>query len=271
MPVRKAETSQGAPGWVVTYADFITVLLCFFIALVSMSDIKKDRFQQAVESLQGAFGGFTGFKGGIETTPLDGNPKNTLIQRLSELETPTVMNKPRDSENEGRNATEEGSRDRGGGGIAGGQEFRVTTVRDGLRIVIGGSIAFDRFGAELKPEARELIAHTAERIRGYNTKVLVRGHATNEPLSSGSPFRNPRDLSYARANAVARALEENGVRIVRILAVAAGDTEPLVRQAYTEERRALNRRVEILVTEDLVDDDAGSMSADELKGSSDGK
>jgi chemotaxis protein MotB len=269
MPVRKAETSQGAPGWVVTYADFVTVLLCFFIALVSMSDIKKDRFQQAVESLQGAFGGFTGFKGGIETTPIEGNPKNTLIQRLSELE--TVMNKPGDSENEGRNATEEGGRDRGGSDLGGGQEFRVTTVRDGLRIVIGGRVAFDRFGAELKPEARELIAHTAERIRGYNTKVLVRGHATNEPLSPRSPFRDPRDLSYARANAVARALEENGVRTVRILAVAAGDTEPLVRQAYTEERRVLNRRVEILVTEDLVDDDAGSMSADELKGSSDGK
>jgi chemotaxis protein MotB len=263
MPYRKAETSQGAPGWVVTYADFVTVLLCFFIALVSMGDIKKDRFQQAVESLQGAFGGFTGFKGGIETTPVDGNPKNALLQRLSELETPTAKIKQGNSENEGRNTTEE----RAGGG----HEFRVTTVRDGLRIVIGGPIAFDRFGAVLKPEARDLIAHTAERIRGYNTKVLVRGHATNEPLSPGSPFRNPRDLSYSRANAVARTLEENGVRTVRIQAVAVGDTEPLVRQAYTEERRVLNRRVEILVTEDLVDENAGSMSADELKGSSDGK
>ncbi|MDO8632450.1 MAG: flagellar motor protein MotB, partial [Phycisphaerales bacterium] len=105
MPVRKAETSQGAPGWVVTYADFVTVLLCFFITLVAMGEIKKDRFQQAVESLQGAFGGFTGSKGGIETTSYDGNPKNTLIQRLQELESPTVKNKPGDSENEGRNAT----------------------------------------------------------------------------------------------------------------------------------------------------------------------
>lgn len=262
MPVRKAEISQGAPGWVVTYADFVTVLLCFFIALVSMGDIKKERFQQAVESLQGAFGGFTGFRGGSETTSDYGNPKNTLIQRLSELETPPAKNKTGDSENRGRNTTEEGMR---------GQEFCVTTVRDGLRIVIGGPIAFDRFGAELKPEARELIANTAERIRGYHTKVLVRGHATNEPLSPGSPFRNPRDLSYARANAVARELEENGVRAARIQAVAAGDTEPLVRQAYTEERRVLNRRVEILVTEDLVNDYDGSMSADELKGSSYGK
>jgi hypothetical protein len=57
---------------------------------------------------------------------------------------------------------------------------------------------------------------------------------------------------------------------VRILVVAVGDGEPLARQAYTEERRALNRRVEILVTEDLVDDYAGSSLADELKESANG-
>jgi len=49
-----------------------------------------------------------------------------------------------------------------------------------------------------------------------------------------------------------------------------GDAEPLVRQAYTEDRRALNRRVEILVTEDLISDYAGSTPADELEESPDG-
>ncbi len=252
MPGKKEEAPQGAPQWVLTYGDMMSLLLVFFIALVSMGEIKKDRFQQAVESLQRAFGGF---EGGIGTMPVETNNANTLIEKLLELEIPVNLDKKGDSDEEGIH----------------GKKFRVTNVRDGLQVVVGGRVAFERFSAELKPEARELIAHTAERIRGYNTKVLVRGHATNEPLSSGSPFRNPRDLSYARANAVARALEENGVRTVRILAVAAGDTEPLVRQAYTEERRALNRRVEILVTEDLVDDRAGASQADNLKGSSDGK
>lgn len=252
MPGKKEKAPQGAPGWVITYGDMMSLLLVFFIALVSMSEIKKDRFQQAVESLQRAFGGF---EGGIGTMPVETNNANTLIEKLLELEIPVNLDKKGDSDEEGIH----------------GKKFRVTNVRDGLQVVVGGRVAFERFSAELKPEAWELIAHTAERIRGYNTKVLVRGHATNEPLPSGSPFQNPRDLSYARANAVARALEENGVRIVRILAVAAGDTEPLVRQAYTEERRALNRRVEILVTEDLVDDRAGASQADNLKGSSDGK
>ena len=251
MPGKKEEAPQGAPDWVLTYGDMMSLLLVFFIALVSMSEIKKDRFQQAVESLQRAFGGF---EGGIGTMPVETNIQNTLIEKLLELEIPINLDKKGDSDEEGIH----------------GKKFRVTNVREGLQVVVGGRVAFDRFSAELKPEAKELIAKTAERIRGYNTRVLVRGHTTNEPLPPDSPFEDPRDLSYARAKTVARALEENGVRSARILTMAAGDHEPIVRQAYTEERRALNRRVEILVTEDLVDDYSGSSQADDLKGPSDG-
>ena len=107
-------------------------------------------------------------------------------------------------------------------------------------------------------------------LRGYNTKILVRGHATREPLPGDSLYEDARDLSYARARAVALELERSGVRRVRLTLVGVSDTEPLVRQAYTEERRALNRRVELLVTEDLIDDYAGSTLADDLKESSDG-
>jgi len=238
MRLRKADTPQAAPGWVVTYADFVTVLLCLFIALVSMSDIKKDRFQKAVESLQGAFGGVTRSASAAETSLADGNSRSVLIQRLSELATSgaTIRRAASDAEE------------------SQGEEFTVANLRDGLRIVIGGRIAFDRFDAELKPEARELVSGTAQRLRGYRTKIVVRGHATNEPLPPDAPYRDPRDLSYARAKAVALALEKDGVAAARIIVVAAGDAEPLVQRAFTEEIRALNRRVEILVAEDLADE-----------------
>ena len=229
----------------------MSLLLCLFVALVSMSEVRHDRFQQAATSLQRAFGGFQGDVGDL---PVEAESLNTLIAKLSELEVPKFTDKKGDSPDEGIR----------------GRNFRVTNVREGLQIVVGGKISFDRFGANLKPEARELVAQTAERIRGYNTRIVVRGHATREPLPDGAPFKDARDLSYARAKAVARELEEAGVRRVRILVVAVGDGEPLARQAYTEERRALNRRVEILVTEDLVDDYAGSSLADELKESGSG-
>ena len=249
--IRKNPVADGTPQWAVTYGDMMSLLLCRFIALVSMSEIKRDRFQQAAASLQRAFGGYEGDVGEL---PVEAETLNTLVAKLAELEVPRYTDKKGDAPDEGIH----------------GRKFRVTNVREGLQIVVGGKVSFDRFSASLKPEARELVAQTAERLRGYNTKIVVRGHATREPLPDGSPFQDARDLSYARAKAVARELEENGVRRVRILVVAASDSEPLARQAYTEERRAVNRRVEILVTEDLVDDYAGSSLAEELKESADG-
>jgi len=178
--------------------------------------------------------------------PIENVATNVLIERLLELEIPIVRKERGDSDEEGIH----------------GRQFRVTNVRDGIEVVVGGRITFDRFSATLKPEARDLLAKAAERLRGYNTKILVRGHATREPLPDDSLYEDARDLSYARAKAVAWELEKNGVRRIRIVPMAVGDTEPLVRQAYTEERRALNRRVEVLVTENLIDDYAGSPLAD---------
>lgn len=235
-----------------TYGDAMTLLLCFFVIIVSMSELKEDeKFQQVMESLRKAFGGYVGSIGKV---PIVNDPTNTLIAKLLEIEVHDMSDQKGDSDEEGIH----------------GRKFRVTNVRDGLEVVVGGLITFDRFSATLKPQARELIAQTAELLRGYNTKLLVRGHATREPLPEDSLYEDARDLSYARAREVGRALQANGVRPVRLILVAASDTEPLVRQAYTEERRALNRRVEILVTEDLIDDYAGSTLADDLKESSDG-
>jgi chemotaxis protein MotB len=239
--------------WMVTYGDAMTLLLCFFVMIVSMSEFQQDqRFQEAMESLRQAFGGY---QGAVGTVPIRELPTNTLLAKLLELEVPRLTKHRGDADEEGIQ----------------GRKFRVTNVRDGLEVIVGGRITFDRFSATLKPEAREIIAKAAEALRGYNTKILVRGHATREPLPADSLYEDVRDLSYARARAVVVELERNGVRGVRLTPVAVGDTEPLVRQAYTEERRAINRRVEILVTEDLIDDYAGSTLADDLKESSDGR
>jgi len=249
---KQQKAEAGAPAWMVTYGDAMTLLLCFFVIIVSMSEIKKnERFHRVMESLRRAFGGYEGAAGPV---PIRDIPTNTLIAKLLELETPDFEKKKGDADEEGIH----------------GKRFRVTNVRDGLEVVVGGRITFDRFSATLKPEGQALIAAAAERLRGYNTKIMVRGHATREPLPADSLYEDARDLSYARAKAVAVELERNGVRRIRLIPVAVGDTEPLVRQAYTEDRRALNRRVEVLITEYLIEDYAGSTLADDLRESSHG-
>jgi len=240
---KKAEAPQGAPDWVVTYGDCMSLLLCFFIVLFSLSEIRKDdRFMQVMESIQQAFGGFDGSTG---TMPLDTKSINSIISKLLELEMQTNDLEKGDSEDEGIE----------------GRKYRVTDIREGVQVVIGGNISFEPFSAVLLPQARDLIARTGDTLRGYRTKIRIRGHSTLDPMPPDSLYSDARDLSYARARAVALELELQGVDKDRLILEAAGSFEPLVRQAYSEKQRAANRRVEIVVTDKLVEEYSGSALA----------
>ncbi len=252
MARKKKQAAGGAPEWMVTYGDMMTLLLCFFVIMLSMSEIKQeDRFRQVVESIQQAFG----YTSTIEVAPGDVDPVNSMIRKLKQIIVPDNINKEGDVDEEGID----------------GRVQKVTDVRDGIQIVVGGRIAFERFSAVLKPEAEERIARVAEKIRGHNTKLIVRGHATNEPLPIESPHPSPMDLSYKRAIAVAETLSRNGVRQERITIEANGDREPLHAQAYDDERRAENRRVEIIVTEALANEYAGRSQSAEAEDASNGR
>lgn len=244
---KKEEPPQGAPDWVVTYGDCMSLLLCFFIVLFSMSEVKKDdRFMQVMESIQAAFGGYEGSTG---TMPLDSKSINSIISKLLELEMQT-------SDLEKGDADEAGIE---------GRKYRVTNIRDGVHVVIGGTITFEPFSAVLLPQARDLIAKTGDTLRGYRTKIRIRGHATLDPMPPDSLYSDARDLSYSRARAVALELELQGIETDRLILEAAGSYEPLVRQAYTDKQRAANRRVEIVVTEKLVEEYSGSALAPNQK------
>jgi chemotaxis protein MotB len=232
---KEQKAEAGAPMWVVTYGDMMSLLLCFFVMLVAMSEIKEeDKFKDVVQSMQEAFG----FVGGMGRVPTLDPPTVSLLQKLENIVVPREVNKIGDSREEGVD----------------GRKFRVTKIREGLQITVGGQLGFDRFSADLKLDAAALIPSYAEKIRGHTTKIEVRGHATSEPLPPDSPYNDAEDLSYARARAVAAVLVANGVNSRRIRLTACGSTEPLVNQAYTERRRAMNRRVEIIVTESVISD-----------------
>jgi chemotaxis protein MotB len=238
MARKEQKEEAGAPAWMVTYGDMMTLLLCFFVILVAMSEIKENRkYEDVVRSIQGAFG----FEGGVGTVPTDMAPLNSNLNKLQQAVKPYEPSHVGDSKQEGIE----------------GKTFRVTQVREGVEIAFGGPILFGRFSAELDQGADMQAAKIADVLRGHNTKIEVRGHTTTEPLPADSPYRDAFDLSYARARGVAEALMKAGIRPNRIRIVAAGDSERLVEQAYTESRRALNRRVDIVVRESLVGEFAG--------------
>ena len=248
-PKKKQEEGGGAPEWMVTYGDMMSLLLCFFVIIVSMSELKRDdRFQQVLESLRKAFGN----TGEIKAVLTDNLDPNALLRKLQTIVIPRKI--------DAGDADDPGVK---------GKVFRVTDVREGIHVEIGGRITFDRFSATLKPEAEFLIAQLAAKTAGHNTILKVTGHATREPLPPDSTWGDAWNLSYARAVAVKDALVANGIRPERIRLIAAGSEAPLVRQAYDEQTLALNRRVELIVTEATVDDYRGESTVTEQQESTD--
>lgn len=220
-----------------TFSDLMSLLLTFFILLVSMSEIKKgERLDRVLGSVRQAFGGEPARPGTMPN--LQPPVVNAIFEQLKAIEPILAKTAEGDGEEEG---------------IDGGK-WRVTDIRKGVKVEIGGGIAFERFSALLMPEGQKLVEMAADTIKGRHLKITVRGHATNEPLPPDSPYADPMDLSFARAKAVVKELIRDGLQPERITCVAAGDTEPLAAKAYDEARRAINRRVEVIVTEDTVQD-----------------
>ena len=247
MAKRKKKASMGAPLWVVTYGDLMSLLLCFFILLAAFSELKQDHeYQRVITAVKEAFG----FSGGVGVMPTDDPPMRSMIQTLEEI----AMKQAQESKVS--HTTEQG---------ISGRETKVTRVHDGLMFTIGGSLTFEPGSALLKEGAREELIRVAQVLQGRNNKIAIRGHAALKRLPSGSPFADLRDLSYARAVAVANVLREEGGILDRVLVLEAlGATEPIALRRYSPDELTENRRVEVVMLESMISDyHADSMYTDE--------
>ncbi len=245
MARKKKKQPAGAPEWMVTYGDMMTLLLCFFVMLVSFMKMKEEeKLRPVIEAIKEAFG-YTGGSGSVPTNELPVNSVHELLQetalyreqerRLSQADDPGMF----------------------------GKQTTVKRVREGLQYTVGGSITFEPGSAELKPAALDQLKRIADVIRGKNNKLEVRGHASAADLRLDGGATGNWNLSYERARAVMTFLTRpaQGIRPERIRVVACGDQEPLVRRAYDQKQQAVNRRVEIIVVESLVQDFEADMAA----------
>lgn len=245
----------GAPEWMVTYGDMVTLLLCFFVLIVSFSEIKKeDQFQAVVEEIKKAFG----MRGGGGKMPTDDDPALSFIERLEALRMrqERIPNKS--------NVKDPGQS---------GREPRVTTIREGKRYAIGGKILFEPDSAELTDEAKQHLIDLVSRLKlkDSTNKIELKGHAAAMELMG--PAGKQGDLgmlSYQRARAVEDFLSGDQVpdayrlEAVRFESTGAADREPVVTDQYTTSEARDNRRVEIVVTEHVVRDLQGSQGQPEF-------
>lgn len=245
----------GAPDWMVTYGDMVTLLLCFFVLIVSFSEIKKeDQFQAVVEEIKKAFG----MRGGGGKLPTDDDPALSLIERLEamRMRQERIPNKS--------NVKDPGQS---------GREPRVTTIREGKQYAIGGKILFEPGSADLsEANKRRLIDLVARvKLKDSANKIRLVGHAsTMELMNPDGTSGDLGDLSYRRARAVEDFLtgeeipDAHRLKDVRFTATGAANREPISPRGIDSDETRDNRRVEIVVTENVVADHEGSKGQPEF-------
>lgn len=257
------EEKPGIPAWVVTFADLMSLLMCFFVLLLSFSEIDAQKFKQIAGELSKAFGVqrevpaleipqgtspiFDTFSPAPpEPTVLDEVQQTTTDQEpeLQTLKSPTdlaveaaIEDRMQETMDQMLQVLEPAILD-----------GRINVSRDQRRIVIRveekGS--FPSGSAQLTWEFEGLLLDMAEILTDIPGKLTIEGHTDNVPIRTERFYSNW-DLSAARAAAVANVLlAQDYVEPARIAVTGLADTEPRVPNTSTE-NRAKNRRVEIII------------------------
>ncbi len=244
------DQGETAPLWIISFADLVTLMLSFFVILSSGNtggnDIKQNpQFAELVAALKAAFGN--------TTTPLDASLDpatefDKLVRQLLALAKKSVSNKPGDTSDEG---------------IA-GRHFRVRKLSDGMEITMGGPVYFEPFSATLTESGKKDLDQILQIVKGYRNIIEVRGHAGEEPLPADWTYEDAMKLSYARAEHVSNELLKQGIDPRAIRIIAAGSSEPVAKGVYDPQKRGLNRRVEIIVRESLIDDYIGRVPTERV-------
>jgi chemotaxis protein MotB len=196
------DAPPGAPEWVVTYGDMMSLLLTFFIMLVSMSEVKaNEKYRAIVEALSK----YLGYPTAAASPAGENFPMNSLIERLQTLGSHL-------DDADGHGGVRRQSLD--------GEDMRVFRNREG-NLIPAGSIQFEPGSAELSPQSLAVLEGVATQIAGKPNKIDIRGfapEADSSAESAGALTANvaARRLAYHRSRAVLSALEERGIRHGRL-------------------------------------------------------
>ncbi len=251
MAIELEEETIGIPEWVVTFGDMMSLLLTFFIMLVSMSEIKQDELYQALaESMRRRFGHDTSM---MSMVPGNIRPRNSILSQVASM---------------GR--SKRAHTMKGGAKVRApvGSNPRVRTIRSGDQVTTGGVIYFEEDVAELTEANKRQLQIAVQQIGGKPQKVEVRGHASRKPISKDSSFRDKWDLINARCRSTVIFLVEQGINRDRIRMSNAGDNEP-VYLGVDPKKRKRNSRVEVFMLDERVQDLEGTPEEKEERFSSD--
>ncbi len=221
------DAPPGVPEWVVTYGDMMSLLLTFFIMLVSLSEIDADKKYRAVlDAIQQSIG----YRTGPIAPPGKNFPLNGMVEQLEHLGSFT------DIEN-------------GHGGVKNlaveGKDLKVYRTREGKSRRVGSPILFEVDNIALSPLAEKQLRDVADEMAGKQHKIEIRAHTSKEEPAENANYPDKSQLTYLRARNVKDFLADIGVDPMRVRISAVGDSEPLT--DIGDRRAHKHERVEVLI------------------------
>lgn len=249
---KKSEEHENHERWLVSYADFITLLFAFFVVMYAISSLNEGKYRVLSDSLVDAFKRAPTSPEVIrlhtETPALSPSGKpNVITQRVPVKSDPAQEVK--------RKKQEENMK-----GIASDilkvmeplvkeGQVRVTQGPLGVSIEINASVLFAPGQALLEKQSTQVLNAVAQVVAMVPNAVQIEGHTDNIPIATPS-YPSNWELSTARASSVVRLFIENGVNPARLTAVGYADQRP-VEPNDTNAGRTRNRRVTVMIEPDV--------------------
>ena len=229
--------------WLVSYADFITLLFAFFVVMYSLSSVNEGKYRVLSDSLVNAFRSAAVTMSGEPviasaptvvplrpTPPRPAESPDTPERRKAELQRMTSM------ADAIRQVLEP---------LTAGGQVHVSEGARGITVEINASVLFAPGDATLAPSAVAALRAVAEVLARAEFPITVEGHTDNLPINT-TRFPSNWELSAVRASSVVRLFIDAGVDGRRLTAAGYGDQRPITDNT-NEAGRARNRRVGILI------------------------
>ena len=240
MTMRRGSLPEASDDrWLVSYADFVTLLFAFFVVMYAVARANHVELVALSDTLSAAF----------DQRPRSMEPIQVGDPLLAS--SPHVVDSSPDpgyaDEAEGDSRIEP-SLDRlleRFAGLDGIEVPEIASDTDWLEISLSSEVLFDAGSTSLRPGALPMLEEVAAFLGEFDNPVTVEGYTDNMPVSSAR-FPSNWELSAFRASVVARFLEQRDIDRDRIAAVGYGENHPVATNA-TPEGRARNRRVDIIV------------------------
>lgn len=267
---RRQEIHVNQERWLISYADFITLLFAFFVVMYSISQVNDSKYRVLSDTFIEAFNQPTDAQTTSEpqsnaststaiVTPIDlgqtasnqvaANEQQSEINDNSTVEAPLSPVEPVKTSDELTQisdlVTEKFTQ------LINDQMIQVSSNELWLQIELKDSILFSSGSADASEQAQKIFDEIAGILQSYSNPVQIEGFTDNIPIKSAK-YPTNWELSTARASAIVKYLASKGIAPERLSAVGYGEYQPVVAND-TEQGRAQNRRVTIMVAKRKMD------------------